>query len=203
MESGKPSRSFTLKRLLKLTLRSRTTVFIHDLLMVPLAWIVAFWLRFNLELESTKFLYQAWLTLPTVILIQLIVFWKVGLYRGMWRFSSIMDVERIIKAAVVGMFLIAVAFLFINRLEGIPRSIFPLYNMTLIALLAIPRFCYRLWKERAIHSGQQLRALIVGAGSAGEMLARDLLANSVTKRANRSVKSAVYRLPALSIRCPV
>jgi FlaA1/EpsC-like NDP-sugar epimerase len=47
----------------------------------------------------------------------------------------------------------------------------------LLALLCIPRFVYRFWKERAFVERVGLRALIVGAGSAGEMLVRDLQSN--------------------------
>lgn len=32
-----------------LKFRSRTTIFLHDLGMIPLAWFGAYWLRFNLE----------------------------------------------------------------------------------------------------------------------------------------------------------
>ncbi len=87
------------------------------------------------------------------------------------------DLIRIAKAVTVGACLIASGLFFFNRLEGVPRSVIPLYVFLLLLLLCIPRFIYRFWKERTLvdHTGR--RGLIVGAGSAGEMLVRDLLGN--------------------------
>ena len=162
---------------LNLKLRSRTSIFLHDLLMIPLAWFGAYWLRFNLQTIPDRFFYTAFLLLPVVIVIQVSLFWLFGLYRGVWRFSSMPDLIRISKAVFTGMFLIATAVFLYNRLNGVPRSVMPLYVLNLLAFLCIPRFVYRYIKEQAFveHKGQ--RALIVGAGSAGEMLARDLLSN--------------------------
>ncbi len=158
--------------------RSRFTVFIHDLLMVPLAWFVAFWLRFNLESIPDEFLSSATLSLPVVIGVQVVVSWFFGLYRGVWRFSSLPDLIRISKAVVTGMLLIAIGLFFYNRLQGIPRSVMPLYAIALLGLLCGPRLLYRLWKERCLLQSDGQRALIIGAGAAGDMLVRDLLSNA-------------------------
>ncbi len=157
--------------------RSRTTVFIHDLFMVPTAWLLAYWLRFNLQSIPDVYWQKAISLLPWVTLVQVCVFWVFGLYRGVWRFSSIPDLIRIMKSVLLGIFLIACGLFLYNRLEGIPRSVIPLYASILLLLLAIPRFIYRFWKEKAFthHAGK--RALIVGAGAAGDMLVRDLLSN--------------------------
>ncbi|WP_255211037.1 polysaccharide biosynthesis protein [Methylogaea oryzae] len=62
-----------------------------------------------------------------------------------------------------------------NRFAGVPRSVIPLYAILLLMLLCAPRFLFRLRQDRRILTGTGQRALIVGAGKAGEMLARDLL----------------------------
>ncbi len=157
--------------------RPRTIIFLHDLSMIPLAWFGAYWLRFNLETIPDEFRYSAFLFLPLVIAIQTGVFWFFGLYRGVWRFSSLPDLIRIMKSVFLGIFLIAGSLFLFNRLQGVPRSVVPLYVCILLLFLCIPRFIYRFWKERAFieHTGK--RALIVGAGAAGEMLVRDLLSN--------------------------
>ena len=160
-----------------LKLRSRTSIFVHDLAMIPLAWFGAYWLRFNLQTIPDEFFYSALLFLPVVISIQVCLFWVFGLYRGVWHFSSMPDLIRIAKAVLTGIFFIAASLFLYNRLEGVPRSIMPLYLLSLLAFLCIPRFVYRFWKERMFLERVGQRALIVGAGSAGEMLARDLLSN--------------------------
>lgn len=162
---------------MSLKFRSRTSIFLHDLCMVPFAWFGAYWLRFNLQTIPDDFFYPALLFLPLVIAIQVGLFWFFGLYRGVWRFSSMPDLVRIGKAVIAGMVLISAALFLYNRLVGVPRSVLPLYVLTLLAFLCIPRFVYRFWKERAFVDQIGLRALIIGAGSAGEMLARDLMSN--------------------------
>lgn len=160
-----------------LKFRSRTTIFLHDLTMIPLSWFGAYWLRFNLETIPDEYFYTAFLYLPLVIAVQVGIFWVFGLYRGVWRFSSMPDLVRIGKSVLTGMFLIATTLFLYNRLQGVPRSVMPLYVLTLLTLLCVPRFVYRFWKERAFVERTGQRALIIGAGSAGEMLARDLLSN--------------------------
>lgn len=157
--------------------RSRTSIFIHDLLMVPLAWFGAYWLRFNLDVIPDEYFYSGLLFLPVVIAIQVTAFSAFGLYRGVWRFSSMPDLVRIAQSVLTGIFFITGLLFLYNRLEGVPRSVLPLYVLILLAFLCVPRFVYRFWKERGFVERVGQRALIVGAGSAGEMLARDLLSN--------------------------
>lgn len=156
-------------------LRKPLTVFIHDLLMVPIAWLGAYWLRFNLEAVPGEYLREALDWLPVIMIVQALVFVYLGLYRGDWRFASLPDLMRIIKAVAVGMLLcVAIIFLF-TRLQNIPRSIFPMYSFLLIGGLGGSRFLYRWLKDHKLYLGQGQRVLIAGAGRAGEMLARDLL----------------------------
>jgi FlaA1/EpsC-like NDP-sugar epimerase len=156
----------------------RTAVILHDVAMAALAWQLAWLARFNFS-----FPYFGWQTslqvLPEVLLIQTAVFWFLGLYRGLWRFASIPDLWNIIKAAVLGTLLSALVLFIQLRLEGVPRSILILYPVFLILLLGGPRLAYRLWKDRrlslATMAGNPRNVLIIGAGNAGETLARDML----------------------------
>ena len=156
-------------------LRLRTLVFVHDLLMVALAWLGAYWLRFNLSLPPPEFVDSALAALPIVLIVQALVFYQLGLYRGVWRFASVPDLIRIGKAALLGIMLIVVALYLYNHLLLVPRSALPLYVMLLGLLLAGPRLVYRMWKDQgmaALAVGQ--RALVIGAGRAAELLVRDL-----------------------------
>jgi FlaA1/EpsC-like NDP-sugar epimerase len=65
-------------------LRSRLSAMIHDLVMVPVAWLVAYLLRFNLETVPDVFMTQALKILPLVVVIQGAAFLYFGLYRGVW-----------------------------------------------------------------------------------------------------------------------
>ena len=156
-------------------LRSRTAAFVHDLTMVPVAWLGAHWLHFNLGAIPELFLDRALMALPLVLFIQALVFWVFGLYRGIWRFASLPDLMRITKAVLAGMVLIFFALFVFDRMQGVPRSLPLLYLGLQMLLLAGPRLLYRRLKDhrQALHDAQ--RVLIVGAGYAGEMLVRDML----------------------------
>jgi len=156
-------------------LRSRVTVFAHDLVMIPLAWFGAYWLRFNLGVVPEEYLAAAVSLLPVVLAVQGAMFWYHGLYRGVWRFASMPDLVRIAKAVGFGLAVTAIVLFMLTRMEGVPRSVLPLYGVLLGALLGGPRFLYRSIKDRNLTLRPGRKALIVGAGQAGELLVRDLL----------------------------
>jgi FlaA1/EpsC-like NDP-sugar epimerase len=156
-------------------LRSRTAAFAHDLLMVPVAWLTAYWLRFNLGTIPPEFLDGALRALPWVVLIQAVLFWLLGLYRGVWRFASLPDLVRITKAVFAGSVLVVVVLFVINRTASVPRSVPVLFFGLQLALLAGPRLLYRWMKDHRLNLRAGQRVLIVGAGRAGEMLVRDML----------------------------
>ena len=150
-------------------------VFLHDLVMIPLAWAGAYGLRFNLDGIPADYWTQALTMLPLVFFAQGGMFWYFGLYRGVWRFASIPDLVRIFKAVAAGVAVAAIVMFLLTRLQGIPRSVFPLDALILVMLLGGPRFIYRWIKDRRLYSQEVKNILIAGAGQAGEMLVRDLL----------------------------
>lgn len=159
-------------------LLSRYAIFVHDLFMIPAAWFGAYWLRFNLEAIPPLFWQQGVAVFPILLVLQGISFWYFGLYRGVWRFASIPDLVRISKAVALGVLLSTIAIAFITHLKNIPRSVFVLDGLLLLLLLAGPRFLYRGFKDRHLYRIDSRNVLIIGAGQAGEMLARDLIRNS-------------------------
>jgi FlaA1/EpsC-like NDP-sugar epimerase len=156
-------------------LRRPFVAFLHDLIVVPAAWLGAYWLRFNLEALPQDYLVSALSLLPAVWLIQGAAFWYFGLYRGVWRFASMPDLVRIVKAVVVGTATSAAAVFLLTRLQGVPRSVFVLDAVLLVLFLGGPRFAYRWLRDRRLSLAKGERTLIVGAGRAGEMLVRDML----------------------------
>lgn len=163
--------------------RSRWAAFAHDFLSIPVAWLGAYWLRFNLSDIPSEILAQALFTLPWVVIFQITSFWIFGLYRGVWRFASIPDLTRIIKAILLGSMMTLLAVFLMSRLQNLPRSVPPLYGMLLLFILGGSRLVYRWSKDKpySVQDGQ--RVLIVGAGCAAESLVRDLL---------RDMKSSNY-----------
>ena len=167
-----------IKRFLRRIFLSRNAAVVHDLLMIPAAWLASYWLRFNLAGIPETYTQAALRYLLILVPVQAALFWLVGLYRGVWRFASMPDLLRIIKSTTLGM-VIGVGLMFVFfRLQDVPRSVPLLYAMLLIILLSGPRFVYRWIKDHRVRFSDGSRVLIVGAGRTGEMLVRDLLRNS-------------------------
>jgi FlaA1/EpsC-like NDP-sugar epimerase len=153
----------------------RAAVVFHDLFMVWLAWTGLHQLRYAiLPLPPSLTLWGAEIAL--VLLAQALVFWRVGLYRGIWRFASVPDLINILKASIFGLLAIVVGLFLYNHLNQVPRTVLVLYPIVLTALLGMPRLLYRAWKDYRQSGSDKavLRVLILGAGQAGEALVRDL-----------------------------
>jgi FlaA1/EpsC-like NDP-sugar epimerase len=156
-------------------LRSRFLAFLHDLLWVPVAWLGAYWMRFNLADFPAEFWSAAWEQLPLVMLICALVYSSFGLYRGVWRFASLPDLTRIARAAAVATFLVVLILFILSRNEFLPRSVPPLFLLFQLIGLAGPRLLYRRLKDHRLGLRPGQRVLVVGADRAGEMLVRDML----------------------------
>lgn len=152
-------------------LRTRLAAFFHDITMVPLAWLSAYWLRFNLETIPDVFLQPALQLLPLVILVQGVMFWHFGLYRGVWRYASLPDLVRIGKSIAIAVVILAALIYYFTH---IPRSVLPIYSVLLLIFLGGPRLIYRWLKDYKFTDSLKKRALVIGAGDAGEQLVREL-----------------------------
>ncbi len=153
----------------------RAAIVAHDLFMVWLCWMGLNEFRYSMEIVSLDLPFFSSEVL-LILLAQGLVFWKVGLYRGVWRFASLPDLVNILKASVAGLLAIVLALFLYNRLNLVPRSVLVLYPVVLTALLGMPRLLYRTWKDHGLTRTDKAarRVLILGAGQAGEALVRDL-----------------------------
>ncbi len=158
----------------------RMMVVTHDLFMVALAWIGLFWVRYSMVADGAMPAFD-FLQLAIVLSLQGMVFWQVGLYRGLWRFASVPDLANLLKASLLGLLLIVIGLFLYNRLQAVPRAVLVLYPVTLVALLGMPRLLYRAWKDSTFDRRRDaaLRILILGAGRAGEGFIRDLLRSGI------------------------
>lgn len=158
------------------SLRNRWVVFLHDLVWIPAAILVAFWIRFNLSGIPPTYWHGAIRLILAALPIYALTFWAFGCYRGIWRYASTPDLVRIVKAVTLGALASDLCIFLLTRLAGIPRSVLVLYPLLLVFGLGGSRIIYRIVKERlfGISNIESPRALIVGAGRAGELLIRDL-----------------------------
>ncbi len=156
---------------------NRWFALLHDILWIPVALILAYWVRFNLGAIPDYYWQGIYHLLVAALIIQTASYWYFGLYRGIWRFASIPDILQITKAVILGVSISVLSVFLIYRLQATPRSILVLYPLFLFLGLSGPRLCYRWFKDQHLYlkQPQGKRTLIVGAGQAGEMLVRDML----------------------------
>ena len=149
---------------------------LHDIFAAILAWYLAFQLRFNFATPS-EYLQIIFITTPAVIAMEFVSFRFFGLYRGMWRFASLPDLKRILKAVFVSSLAISFASLIAQPQIIIPRSVLILNPLLLVLIMGGSRFAYRAWKERRLFNPivQQGKPVIVlGVEEAAISLIKEL-----------------------------
>lgn len=145
--------------------------------LVVLANVLAFVLRFEAQIPDDYWRW-AYKGLPFVAVVYGLGFWIFGIQRGLWRYVGFHDLKLILGAGVAST---AVLYVVLHQaLEWIayPRSVIILTGLLSVVFLGGIRIAVRILREWATAAGSgTTRVLIVGAGNAGEMLARDLKMN--------------------------
>ncbi|MGB5014620.1 MAG: hypothetical protein WBO68_11400 [Pyrinomonadaceae bacterium] len=118
-------------------------------------------------------------SLPIIVLLKLGAFLATGVYRGLWRYTSVGDFITYAKGVALGSVLSILALLLLYRFEFFSRTVFFVDAMLLLAALIGSRMAFRLIRQAIplpmINEGR--RALIYGAGDGGEMVLRELRNN--------------------------
>jgi FlaA1/EpsC-like NDP-sugar epimerase len=142
---------------------------------------LAFIFRFDLRIPE---LYWPVLLalLPALLVIKLVVFWRMGLFMGWWRYVSMADLITIFKANVFASLGFVVYTVFVHRLTNIPRSVLGLDFVFCFLLMGGVRFVTRAFRENyfpmILGKGEEkTRVLVIGAGDAGQSIAREIRQN--------------------------
>jgi FlaA1/EpsC-like NDP-sugar epimerase len=153
-------------------------VFGFDVLMALAAWVGAFWLRFNFEL-SWAHLYAHTMFLGACVLVpaHAVICRFAGLYRGLWVFASLPDLQRVLKAVAGSLAAMAAYALVMQPQPAVPRSMVVLYPVLLLVLMGGGRLVYRMWREHRLFGALRAQGkpvLVIGAGRAALLLLREL-----------------------------
>lgn len=155
----------------------RLLLMVYDFAAVIVSFGIALWLRFDCKVTSVEPQYLTTYTKTIIIyaLFCLVVFWFLRLYKSIWRFASYSELLRVILATVVTGVIYTGSLLVFNL--HMPVSYYVIgITVQFIATLGI-RFFYRfvlLLRGRTNNEVQKKNVMIVGAGSAGQMLFRDI-----------------------------
>ena len=149
-----------------------------DIVLIMLAYWSAYAIKF--EPFSNSPAWRLFLrTLPVLVVVRLAAFLFFGVYRGIWRYTSIDDLMAFAKAVAAGSIVSMLIILFKLRFQGFSRAVFLIDALVMLMLLAGSRMAFRLFRQvlPVANGDADRRVLIYGAGDAGELLLRELLNN--------------------------
>ena len=175
--------------------KSRNTfVFVLvDIFLVIGALFIAFLLRFDFSIP--KYLIGNLFTyIPVILFAKLTSFFIFGLYRGMWRYTSISDFISIAKASSFGSLLSLAIFALLYGLSGFPKSVLFIDYALCTIFLGVSRASIRLYFSN-ISAPQRMtgqntlvrgrkKLIMIGAGGSSERIIREI-------RDNRGMKFVV------------
>lgn len=155
---------------------------IFEVLLDVILIVLAYWSAYAIKFEpfSDSPAWKLFLrTLPVLVVVRLAAFLLFGVYRGIWRYTSIDDLMAFAKAVAAGSAVSLVIVLFKFRFQGFSRTIFVIDALVMLMLLAGSRVAFRFFRQvlPAANGEKSQRCLIYGAGDAGELLLRELLNN--------------------------
>jgi UDP-GlcNAc:undecaprenyl-phosphate GlcNAc-1-phosphate transferase len=152
-----------------------------DLALVVVAYYAAYVLRFEDAFDDNKPMLDR--TLAPVIVFQLLGLAVFGAYRGVWRYTSLSDMLRLLRGITAGTAAAVLYLLFTTRFAGLSRAVFVLDWLLLVVLVGGSRVSFRLLGEalRGPRPGAR-PVLIYGAGDGGELALRELRNNPALGR---------------------
>ncbi|HEX2547757.1 MAG TPA: nucleoside-diphosphate sugar epimerase/dehydratase [Ramlibacter sp.] len=146
---------------MRLLSRRALALLVVDLALGLLAWGVAFWLRFNLEVPRDM-ARLAWNSAPWTILGLGIGLVLRGVDRHVWTYTALPELRQLAEGVVLGGVLTAAAVLML-RLPEFPRSVLLLYPLVAFLLMGAARAAWRTYAERGLRVGAGTPVLIVGS----------------------------------------
>src|SRR5437588_6836699 len=153
---------------------------IFEVLLDIVLIVLAYWSAYAIKFEpfSNSPAWKLFLrTLPVLVVVRLAAFLAFGVYRGIWRYTSMDDLLGFAKAVAAGSIVSMIIVLFKFRFQGFSRAVFLIDGLVMLLLLAGSRVAFRFFRQ-VLPSGSASvgrRVLIYGAGDAGELLLRELL----------------------------
>ena len=149
-------------------------VLIIDMALVNISIFLAFAIRFDWRfIGPTAFsciYFMGWATV-----IRILLFAIHGMYEWSFRYASLSEAINVFKAVTIGSLLLITVAFFTQHME-MGRSVLLIDYLVCLFFIGISRFFPRAFlKLKQFKSSNLKRTLIVGAGAAGEMVAREII----------------------------
>jgi UDP-GlcNAc:undecaprenyl-phosphate GlcNAc-1-phosphate transferase len=156
--------------------KRRVAEVLLDFFLVTAAYYAAYRLRFEDPEDFMKNFENFLRSLPVVLAVQMVAFFAVGVYRGVWRHFSITDAVTVGRGVFFGVLTTQLVILYAYRFFSYSRTVFVIYGVLLLIAVVLSRASFRLVGEFV--QGQRStgkRVLIYGAGDAGTVVLSELL----------------------------
>ena len=149
------------------------------LLLLPLAYFAAFWIRFDGQIPGA-YLRLFWVTVPAVVAIRALFMRGFKAHHGWWRYVSMSDLRSIVLAVTLSSAVCAVVLGALPLDPVLPKGVILLDWICTVGVLVGARLGVRMLRERRLHRARgQAGAsaepvIVIGAGDAAEQLIREL-----------------------------
>jgi len=161
--------------LLNLSHKRRIFEVVLDAFLIALSYYTAYFLIFGSFEESEN--WELFIkSLPIIIVLKLFAFLAVGVYRGIWRYTSIKDFVTFSKGVILGTILSVLSILFLYRFQSFSRTVFVVDTLVLLFVICGSRLAFRLFRQLLpipINTDGR-KIFIYGAGDGGELVLREL-----------------------------
>ncbi|AXI10787.1 hypothetical protein CUC15_18355 [Oceanobacillus zhaokaii] len=158
-----------------MTYRQRISLFIMiDSCIVLSAIFISMYLAsINLQIGS----YPALVAMLTILFCHHLFSTKYKLYKKVWEYASIQELLIILK--VVSFSVISAMVIQLLLFQEVQFKLFIVTWLLHMCFIGGSRFIWRIYRDSVLNrSDNKIRTLIIGAGSAGTMVARQLLKNN-------------------------
>ncbi|MGB5219130.1 MAG: nucleoside-diphosphate sugar epimerase/dehydratase [Smithella sp.] len=156
-----------------------------DIASFIIALCLSYWLRFEFSFANIDVVHPFRL-LPWVIPLKFAIFYALGLYKGMWRYTSLKDFWLLVQACFLSTGMVVMIILVVDRFEGYSRAVFILDGFLTLFFTGGTRLAIRSFY--AMRANQMTtdyfspdspvkKILIIGAGDAGEKMLREIRDN--------------------------
>lgn len=156
---------------------------IYDFVAVTVSYCAALLIRFDFRFSKIdeQYLRTYYRSILIYAAFCVVLFWFMRLYKSIWRFASYTELLRVIMATIVSG--IAYTVFLTSFVLRMPASYYVIGIACQFILTLGIRFFYRfilLLRGRTNRSECEKKVMLIGAGSAGQMIFRDLKAAKET-----------------------
>lgn len=151
---------------------------VYDFMAICFSYLLALLVRFDFKFSSieSQYLQDCYKSVVFYAIFCVILFWFLKLYRSIWRFASYSELLRVILATVISGILYPIVMLATHN--KMPASYYLIGIVIQFCLTLGVRFSYRfilLLRSRTVKKQSETNVMLIGAGSAGQMIQRDIV----------------------------